>query len=128
LVRAYVDPSEKEKSRLLFQVRMFLGQLENKRIVLDQEELKDVDSLTGKENVAFPDPIGATDIVYLSHPEPASMSITLKEKGIQPVDAKIHVSNEFRQKVKLLWDLGFASSKPLIVRNNDSSREKFWFI
>jgi saccharopine dehydrogenase-like NADP-dependent oxidoreductase len=97
----------------------FLGQLENKSIVLDQGELKEVDSLTGEEYVEFPEPIGAMDVVYLSHPEPASMSVTFREKGIQNIDAKIHVPIEFRQKVQLLWDLGFASSIPLKFKNKD---------
>lgn len=91
----------------------FLGQLENKSLIFDHGELKEIDSLTGEEYVEFPEPIGTTDVVYLSHPEPASMSLTFSEKGVQYIDAKIHVPIEFRQKLKLLWDLGFASSKPL---------------
>ena len=106
-----------------------LGQLENKSILFDNGELKKIDSLTGDEYVQFSEPIGTTDVVYLSHPEPASMSVTFSEKGVQFADMKMHMPIEFRQKLQLFWDLGFASSKTIKVGDTEIvPREIFTYL
>jgi len=96
-----------------------MGQLENKSIFFNGGELKEVDSLTGEELWEFAEPIGTAEVVYLSHPEPASMSVTFKEKGIQFIDMKMVFPIEFRQKLKLLCELGFASSKPMKIGDKE---------
>jgi len=95
--------------RFPYNAYALLGQIDNNSFVFNDGKLGEVESLTGEEYVDFPEPIGRVETVYLGHPEPASLSVTFLEKGLKHADVKIHLPEEFKQKLKFLKDLGFAS-------------------
>jgi saccharopine dehydrogenase (NAD+, L-lysine-forming) len=111
--------------RFPYNAYALLGQIDNKSFVFNDGILEEVESLTGEEYVDFPEPIGKVETVYLGHPEPASLSVTFLEKGLQRADVKIHVPEEFKQKVKFLRDLGFASVKPIKIRDHEAIPREF---
>ncbi len=105
--------------RFPYNAYAFLGQIDNKSFLFNDGKLGEVESLTGEEYVDFPEPIGRVETVYLGHPEPASLSVTFLEKGLKHADVKIHVPEEFKQKIKFLRDLGFASVTPLKIGDRE---------
>jgi saccharopine dehydrogenase-like NADP-dependent oxidoreductase len=111
--------------RFPYNAYALLGQVDNKSFVFDDGKLREVESLTGEEYVDFPEPIGKVETVYLGHPEPASLSVTFLEKGLKHVDVKIHVSEDLKQKVSFLKDLGFASVNPIKIADHETIPREF---
>jgi lysine 6-dehydrogenase len=93
----------------------YLGQVEHKSMLVENGELKEVDSLTGEELAEFSEPLGPVETVYLSHPEAAMVSKTFAEKGLRFADVKLFIHPDFKEKLKFFRDLGLVSSKPTVV-------------
>lgn len=63
----------------------------------------------------FPQPVGRQLPMYTLHSEVATLPLSFKNKGVREVSFRIAFSPETVERVRMLRDLGFASSEPINV-------------
>lgn len=70
---------------------------------------------SGKEMIAFSEPIGLEEAFYCIHSEPATFSRSFADKGIKNATFKLSLPKEFEDRVKFLADVGFSMEEPVKV-------------
>lgn len=83
--------------------------------ILKDGKLQPVPAGSGKEMIAFSEPIGMAEAFYCIHSEPAQFARSFKDKGIQEASFKLSLSADFEERVRFLADLGFSSEEPVTV-------------
>jgi Saccharopine dehydrogenase and related proteins len=83
--------------------------------ILKDGKLISVPAGSGKEMIAFSEPIGLAEAKYCIHSEPAQFARSFKEKGIKEATFKLSLPKEFEDRVKFLADVGFATREKIIV-------------
>lgn len=81
--------------------------------ILKDGELQPVPAGSGRENIAFSQPIGNADAWYCIHSEPVQWASSFKDKGIQNASFKLSLPAEFEERISFLADLGFATEEPV---------------
>ena len=87
--------------------------------ILQNGELKPVAAGSGKEMIAFSEPIGLAEAFYCIHSEPAQFARSFKEKGIMEASFKLSLPKEFEDRVKFLADVGFATEEKILVEGKE---------
>ncbi len=83
--------------------------------ILTDGEFKAVPAGSGKEVIAFPEPVGEAEAFYCIHSEPAQFARSFKDKGIKEASFKLSLPKDFEDRVSFLADLGLATDDKLIV-------------
>jgi len=83
--------------------------------ILRGGELVAVPAGSGREMIAFPEPVGEAEAVYCIHSEPAQFARSFKDKGIREASFKLSLPAVFEERVKFLADAGFASTEKIKV-------------
>lgn len=89
--------------------------------ILENGELKPVPAGSGKEVVAFSEPIGNAVVGYCIHSEPIQFARSFKNKGIQESSFKLSLPPDFEEKLAFLAGLGFASDEPVQIGSQQVS-------
>ena len=87
--------------------------------ILKDGELQPVPAGSGRENIAFSQPIGNADAWYCIHSEPVQWASSFKDKGIQNASFKLSLPAEFEERISFLADLGFATEEPVQAAGQD---------
>jgi saccharopine dehydrogenase (NAD+, L-lysine-forming) len=87
--------------------------------ILQNGELKPVAAGSGKEMIAFSEPIGLAEAFYCIHSEPAQFARSFKDKGIMEASFKLSLPKEFEDRVKFLADVGFATEEKILVEGKE---------
>jgi len=107
--------SSKYEFMLLFSPEVFFSEiLDSPRTFVDGKRISSP-PLSGKELYGFPDPIGAQPVYLVDHEE----VMTLPEyigKGVNYVDFKLALSDEFVAILQIMKRLGLLESKPVEIR------------
>jgi saccharopine dehydrogenase (NAD+, L-lysine-forming) len=85
--------------------------------ILSGGEFKSVPPGSGKEMIAFPEPIGGAEACYCIHSEPAQFERSFKSKGIQESSFKLALPADFEKKISFLAEIGFASTDAISGSN-----------
>lgn len=83
--------------------------------ILKEGKLQPVPAGSGKEVIAFSDPIGMAEAFYCIHSEPAQFARSFKDKGIKEASFKLSLPYEFEERIRFLANLGFSSEEPIDV-------------
>jgi saccharopine dehydrogenase-like NADP-dependent oxidoreductase len=87
--------------------------------IFENGDLKPVPAGSGKELIAFPEPIGTAEAFYCIHSEAATFSRSFAGKGIRNASFKLSLPKEFEDRVKFLADVGFGTEKPIMVNGHE---------
>ena len=87
--------------------------------ILKDGELQPVPPGSGRENIAFSQPIGNADAWYCIHSEPVQWAKSFKDKGIQNASFKLSLPAAFEERVAFLADLGFATEEPVTAAGQE---------
>ena len=87
--------------------------------ILRDGELMPVPAGSGKETIAFSEPIGAADAFYCIHSEPVQFASSFKDKGIKNASFKLSLPAGFEERISFLADLGFASEEPVLAAGQE---------
>lgn len=90
-------------------------------VILKNGKFVSVAPGSGKEVIAFPEPIGNAVASYCIHSEPAQFARSFKDKGIRDASFKLSLPDEFEERIAFLANLGFASDKPVDVDGKEVS-------
>ncbi len=101
----------------------FLDELSMPAPVFEDGATKMVPPLSRKETVDFPEPVGRLDTYVTIHSEVATLPTSFSSKGIKKVDWMEGVPGI--EALKLIVDLGLASTEEIEVGNVKTSPRKF---
>ncbi|MEI3518015.1 MAG: hypothetical protein V8R14_00590 [Clostridia bacterium] len=87
--------------------------------ILRDGELVPVPAGSGKETIAFSEPIGAADAFYCIHSEPVQFASSFRDKGIKNASFKLSLPAGFEERISFLADLGFASEEPVVAAGQE---------
>ncbi len=87
--------------------------------ILKDGKLQPVPAGSGKETIAFSQPIGNADAFYCIHSEPVQFASSFKDKGIKNASFKLSLPAEFEERVRFLADVGFSSEEPVMVKGQE---------
>lgn len=87
--------------------------------ILKDGELRPVPPGSGRENIAFSQPIGNADAWYCIHSEPVQFAKSFKNKDIQNASFKLSLPTEFEERIAFLADLGFATEETVRAAGQD---------
>lgn len=79
--------------------------------ILKDGELQPVPPGSGKETIAFSEPIGSAEAFYCIHSEPVQFAKSFKEKGIKHASFKLSLPAAFEERVRFLAEVGFATEE-----------------
>ncbi|KXB04839.1 hypothetical protein AKJ49_01635 [candidate division MSBL1 archaeon SCGC-AAA382A03] len=82
-------------------------------MVLEDGEFKEVEPFSGGEDVDYPEPVGTQTSYYTLHTEVYTLSKTYEDKGVQKVNFKLALPEDFERKLRFLVALGFGKKEPL---------------
>ena len=99
----------------LFSPEIFFEEVLMDAIIFADGKVKHLPPMTEKEVYEFPQPMGRQTVYALEHEEVQTLPYYIK-KGVQYVDFKLALSDEFVSNVNLLKELGLLSTKPLDVK------------
>ncbi|NLD18686.1 MAG: hypothetical protein GX663_00340 [Clostridiales bacterium] len=68
---------------------------------------------SGREMIAFSEPIGAAEAFYCIHSEPVQFAKSFKDKGIKNASIKLSLPAEFEERISFLASVGFATEEPV---------------
>ena len=83
--------------------------------ILKNGKLQAVPAGSGKEMIAFSEPIGLAEAFYCIHSEPATFARSFQDKGIQEASFKLSLPEEFEERIRFLANLGFSSEESVIA-------------
>lgn len=85
--------------------------------VLTKGKIRFVPAMTGREEEAFPKPVGKVSEFYTLHSELATFPASFKNKGLKECDFKVSFPKDFIRHIKRLITLGYSKPKnPPIVK------------
>jgi len=99
----------------LFAPEVFFEEVLTDAIIFDGGQVKHLPPMSEKEVYDFPPPMGRQTVYALEHEEVQTLPYYIK-KGVQYVDFKLALSDEFVSSVNLLKELGLLSTKPVSVK------------
>jgi saccharopine dehydrogenase-like NADP-dependent oxidoreductase len=99
-----------------YSMRTILDECSLEPMVFADGRTHAVAPLTGQETITFPAPVGQMTAMYTLHSEVALFPVSFGECGLQHASFKIAFPPEFLDQLRLLVDLGLASTTPLAVR------------
>lgn len=100
----------------LFAPSVFLEEAVSPAQYFEHGELKRAPPMSGKEVYTFPEPIGAVTVYGMDHEEVHSLPRFLPKKP-NFVDFKLALTDGTASSIRLFYDLGFLSRKPIKVGN-----------
>ncbi|MCC6395539.1 MAG: saccharopine dehydrogenase NADP-binding domain-containing protein [Bacteroidetes bacterium] len=109
--------------QIVFSAEGLLNEYLEPAEILENGKLRTVPSLTGLEELTFPPPFGRLEAFYTSGGL-STLTRTLKGK-VRALDYKTIRYPGHCEKFRLLLDLGFAASEPLVGGGVRTSRELF---
>ncbi len=120
-IRIYdgIRPPPGDDIRFGYAIPTIIDELTMPPMVFRDGEFVEAGPLTGEEDYWFTPPLGLLRCHLSLHSEVATLPITFKDKGVRECFFKINywgMSAGAFAKVKLLADLGFASTEPVEVR------------
>ncbi|MEG1584215.1 MAG: saccharopine dehydrogenase NADP-binding domain-containing protein, partial [Anaerovorax sp.] len=89
--------------------------------ILKDGKLQPVAPGSGKETIAFSEPIGLAEACYCIHSEPVQFASSFKDKGIQNASFKLSLPAEFEERIKFLADVGFATEEPVMAAGKEAN-------
>jgi saccharopine dehydrogenase (NAD+, L-lysine-forming) len=99
----------------LFSPEIFFEEVLMDAIIFADGKVKHLPPMSEKEVYDFPLPMGRQTVYALEHEEVQTLPYYIK-KGVQYVDFKLALSDEFVNNVNLLRELGLLSMKPVNVK------------
>lgn len=87
--------------------------------ILKDGVLQPVPAGSGREMIAFTEPIGTAEAFYCIHSEPVQFASSFKDKGIKNASFKLSLSEDFEERISFLAALGFATEEPITVGDQD---------
>ena len=99
-----------------YSIRTILDECTLEPMVFSAGETRAVPALSGQESIVFPAPIGPATAMYTLHSEVALFPISFGERGLKHASFKIAFPPGFLDQLRLLVDLGLASTTPIAVR------------
>jgi saccharopine dehydrogenase-like NADP-dependent oxidoreductase len=84
-------------------------------VVFSQGKVNEVEPLSGREVITFPEPVGTVEAVYALHSELATLPGSYKSKGLREVSFRVAFPAAFFERLRLLIALGFAQSEPVSI-------------
>ncbi|HZC04958.1 MAG TPA: saccharopine dehydrogenase NADP-binding domain-containing protein [Ktedonobacterales bacterium] len=72
--------------------------------------------MSGAEEIEFPAPVGRAAAMYTLHSEVALFPVSFGERGLRHASFKIAFPPAFLSQLRLLVDLGLASTEPIVAR------------
>lgn len=99
----------------LFSPEVFFEEVLMDAIIFADGKTKHLSPMSEREVYDFPPPLGRQTVYALEHEEVQTLPYYIK-KGVQYVDFKLALSDEFVSNVKLLKELGLLSTKPVSVK------------
>ena len=99
----------------LFSPEVFFEEVLTDAIIFDGGQVKHLSPMSEKEVYDFPPPMGRQTVYALEHEEVQTLPYYIK-KGVQYVDFKLALSDEFVSNVNLLKELGLLSMEAVNVK------------
>jgi saccharopine dehydrogenase-like NADP-dependent oxidoreductase len=99
----------------LFSPEVFFEEVLMDAIIFADGKTKHLSPMSEREVYDFPPPLGRQTVYALEHEEVQTLPHYIK-KGVQYVDFKLALSDEFVSNVNLLKELGLLSTKPVNVK------------
>ena len=99
----------------LFSPEVFFEEVLMDAIIFADGKVKHFPPMSEREVYDFPPPLGRQTVYALEHEEVQTLPRYIK-KGVQYVDFKLALSDEFVSNVNLLKELGLLSTKPVNVK------------
>jgi len=99
----------------LFSPEVFFEEVLMDAIIFVDGKVKHLSPMSEKEVYDFPPPLGRQTVYALEHEEVQTLPYYIK-KGVQYVDFKLALSDDFVSNVNLLKELGLLSTKPVNVK------------
>ncbi len=99
-----------------YSIRTILDECTLEPMVFADGETRAVPPLSGQESIVFPAPIGPATAMYTLHSEVALFPVSFSDRGLRHASFKIAIPPGFLDQLRLLVDLGLASTTPLAVR------------
>ena len=99
-----------------YSIRTILDECTLEPMVFADGETRAVAPLSGQESIVFPAPIGPATAMYTLHSEVALFPVSFGDRGLKHASFKIAFPPGFLDQLRLLVDLGLASTTPLAVR------------
>jgi lysine 6-dehydrogenase len=85
-------------------------------MVYSDEIWREVAPMSGAEEIEFPAPVGQATAMYTLHSEVALFPVSFGERGLRHASFKIAFPPAFLAQLRLLVDLGLASTEPIEAR------------
>jgi len=95
-------------------------------VVYHDGEFKSLPPFSGKHVVKFPHPVGERKCCYALYSGIATLPHTIN-KGVRVIDCAMSYSEEDEQRIKVLTEMGFANTKPIVLGENSISPKEFLF-
>jgi saccharopine dehydrogenase-like NADP-dependent oxidoreductase len=99
----------------LFSPEIFFEEVLMDAVIFTGGKVKHLPPMSERETYDFPPPMGKQTVYALEHEEVQTLPYYIK-KGVQYVDFKLALSDEFVNNVILLKQLGLLSTKPVNVK------------
>ena len=99
-----------------YSIRTIFDECTLEPMVFSDGETHAVPPLSGQESIVFPAPIGAATAMYTLHSEVALFPVSFGDRGLKHASFKIAFPPAFLDQLRLLVDLGLASTTPIAVR------------
>ena len=99
----------------LFSPEVFFEEVLMDAIIFAGGKVKHLSPMSEREVYDFPPPLGRQTVYALEHEEVQTLPYYIK-KGVQYVDFKLALSDEFVSNVNILRELGLLSTKPVNVK------------
>jgi lysine 6-dehydrogenase len=110
--------------QIAFSAEGLLNEYLEKASVIQNGKQTTVDSMTGLEEIHFPEPFGTLEAFYTSGG--LSMLAQLLDGKVDSLDYKTIRYKGHCEKFKILLDLGFATNDPLMIGSNVKTTREFF--
>jgi len=110
--------------QLVFSPEGLINEYVEKAVILHEGEIQLVDSLSGLEEISFPEPFGTLEAFYTSGG--ASLLAHLLKGRVKELNYKTIRYKGHCEKFKTLLELGFASDEPLMVGTTVKTNREFF--
>lgn len=87
--------------------------------ILKDGVLQPIPAGSGKEMIAFSEPIGLAEAFYCIHSEPVQFASSFKDKGIKQASFKLSLPSGFEEKIHFLAEVGFGTEETVHVAGQE---------
>lgn len=99
-----------------YSIRTIFDECTLEPMVFEQGAWHAVTPMSGGEEIEFPWPVGRSSAMYTLHSEVALFPVSFGERGLRHASFKIAFPPAFLAQLRLLVDLGLASTQPIEAR------------